>query len=360
MSLGGSSRAPFWLALTMSLVALAACGKSGGGAQPQREQPPALVEVAPVREGTLRDEWTFLGDVRAQNRAELAAGASGAVTTVRVREGDRVAAGDLLLEVDPALALARVEVAAAAEALAAEQLEQARRDVQRVERIGAGLLAEAEIERARSLVKTQAAQLEMRRASAAEARAEYARHRIKAPFAGVVAGRRVDPGAWVSPGQPVLELVSLGDVEVLVSASADIVGAVKEKDEATLHGREDVPAEVVGIVPALDPVARTVRVRLRPREVPAWLLAGSAVRVTFAINLSGRGVVVPRDALVTGPVDTKVMRVEKGTAQPIDVIVVATAAADALVVGDRLLVGDQVVVRGNERVRPGQPVRTME
>jgi multidrug efflux pump subunit AcrA (membrane-fusion protein) len=113
-------------------------------------------------------------------------------------------------------------------------------------------------------------------------------------------------------------------------------------------------------VRALDPTTRTAKLRLVPEEVPPWLMAGSSVEVAFAIERDGEGVVVPRDALVLGAVDTRVFEVVDGQAQPIVVEVVATANEEALVVGSGLEVGDQVVIRGNERLRPGQAVRITE
>jgi hypothetical protein len=66
---------------------------------------------------------------------------------------------------------------------------------------------------------------------------------------------------------------------------------------------------------------------------------------------------VPRDALLLDPDQARVLRVDDGVATAVPVEIVATADAAALVQGEGLSVGDAVVTRGNERVRPGQPVR---
>ncbi|MEM6730375.1 MAG: biotin/lipoyl-binding protein, partial [Myxococcota bacterium] len=75
-------------------------------AKSKGERPPALVSVATIADETIRQAWSYLGEVRAGARAEVAAGADGAVTRVTVREGDAIRQGQLLLEVDPALAAA--------------------------------------------------------------------------------------------------------------------------------------------------------------------------------------------------------------------------------------------------------------
>ena len=65
---------------------------------------------------------------------------------------------------------------------------------------------------------------------------------------------------------------------------------------------------------------------------------------------------MPRDALVYGAVDVRVVVARDSTATPVTVEVIATADAEALVRGEGLTAGDAVVVLGNERLRPGQAI----
>lgn len=330
-------------------------------AQPAKERGPraALVEVAKVAGGSMTDRWRFLGDVRADSRASLAAGAQGAVTQVRVNVGDHVQKGHLLVEVDSALARAQLAVAEANFARGKEAHAQAVRERERLDGLKKNVVAEVELERARSKVLELASELRSLEAVIAEARASLELHRVRAPFDGVVAVRSVDLGDWVRPGDPVLEMVSTGNVEVLVDASGDLLGYVKAGDEATIVGAKRIGARVAGVVPALDPKNRTVRIRLVPSEEGA-LLPGAEVGVEFSVDLSDRGVIVPQDALVIAPTETKVVKVDDGKARLIPVEIVARSGANALVSAEELSVGDQVVVRGNERLRPGQPLRVRE
>lgn len=330
-------------------------------AQPAQDKGPraALVEVAEVKGGSMTDRWRFLGDVHADSRASLAAGAQGAVTHVRANVGDRVKKGLVLVEVDSALARAQLAVAEANFARGKEAHAQAKRERERLEGLKKNVVAEVELERARSRVLELASELRSLEAAIAQARATLDLHRVRAPFEGVVAVRTVDLGDWVRPGDPVLEMVSTGDVEILVDASGDLLGYVKQGDEATIVGARKLAAEVAGVVPALDPKNRTVRIRLVPKEEGA-LLPGAEVGVEFSVDLSDRGVIVPQDALVIAPTETKVVKVEEGKAKLIPVEVVARSGANALVSGEGLAAGDQVVVRGNERLRPDQAVKVTE
>jgi RND family efflux transporter MFP subunit len=354
-----SRRATSWACALAALGGLGGCEVAKSEAT-ERAAPPAAspVVVAEVREGRLTDEWVFLGEVQPLAAAELAAGADGEVKRVEVRVGDRVEAGRLLLELDKSLVQARVAAARASQVEGAEELAQAQRDRERAERLGEAVLPQAEIERDVSRAQTLDARTKRLHATAREAKAQLGRHRVVAPFEGVIAARHVDPGDWVAPGDRVLELVDDTRVEIIVAGSAELVRRVTPGSQAVVRSEgSTVAAEIAGVVRALDPTTRTAKLRLVPAEVPPWLMAGASVEVAFAIERDGEGVVVPRDALVLGAMDTRVFEVVEDAVQPVVVRVLATANDDALVVGEGLSPGKRVVVRGNERLRPGQTVR---
>jgi membrane fusion protein (multidrug efflux system) len=324
--------------------------------------PPARVWIDAVRDGSIEAQWSFLGDVDALQYAELAAGASGEVRQVTVRVGDRVERGQLLVEVDPSLAAARVRAAAASKEAAAAQLERARRDAERLSTAGPDIAAAAEIEQATQESKRAAAERQRVKAAEAEARAQLGRHRVRAPFDGVVASRNVDPGDWVDPGVPVLELVDDRGVEVLASVPLEVSRYLTAGDKAELLlGPEKTNATIVGIVPALDSESRTIRVRIAPDENTTWLLPGAAVEVVLTIERSEPGaLVVPRDAVVYGIAKTQVVKSVDGKAEPVEVEVLASSRDEVLVRSEALQAGDAVVTRGNERVFPGQPLVVLE
>lgn len=317
---------------------------------------PASVEVARVREGQLSDTWSILGEVRALERAELAAGAAGAIQLVSSREGDAVTEGSLVVEVDSGLALAELATAKAEEHRLGAELAQAKRTLARVGRVVDGVMAANEVEQLDTRVKALEAQVEGAEANARLAQAKLNRHRIRAPFAGVVSKRHVDPGDWVNPGTPVLDLVRADTVEIRVDAPLELAQRVHVGDTVNLV--DGAFGKVVGVVPALDPISRTSVIRVAPTGQIAGLLPGSSMSIDFNVQMSG-GVVVPRDALVPGPSETRVFRVVDGTAQVIVVRTLATTAEEVLVEAEGLAPGDMLVVRGNERLRPDQPVQVL-
>ena len=157
-------RLPACLLLALSAAVLGCEGEAPAKSGPNGP-PPARVWVDTVRDGSIQAEWSFLGDVSALQHARLAAGASGEVRRVLVRVGDRVKQGDLLVEIDPSLASARVRAASASKEAGAAEYERADRDAERLSTAGPDIAAAAEIEQATS--ERKRAEAERRRAKAA-------------------------------------------------------------------------------------------------------------------------------------------------------------------------------------------------
>ncbi|MFT6158467.1 MAG: RND family efflux transporter MFP subunit, partial [Myxococcota bacterium] len=180
------------------LIFLFIVGCSAPDEAPSPGPPPAAVIVAPVREGQLSEDWTLPAEVRALERAELASGALGAVVRVTAREGDAVAAGVVLVEVDSRLAAAELSAARAEARRLQADLAQAERTLARLMRVDAGVLAASEIEQAEALITALRAATDGASAQAQVAEAQLARHRVTSPFSGIVAERHVDTGDWVT------------------------------------------------------------------------------------------------------------------------------------------------------------------
>lgn len=345
-------------ALALAALAFAGCSDAAADGERRPEPPPPLVEVAPVRTGAVSITRTYLGQVRSLARAELGAGAAGEVREVTVREGDRVEAGALLVVLDERLARAQLGAARAASEATAAELAQAQRDAERLGRAGERVVAGVEIERASARAESLASTRRNQGALAARARAELARHRVVAPFAGVITRRLVDPGDWVVPGATVLELVADDALEVLVRVEPALLDAVEVGHRVTLRApARSVEGEVRAVVPALDPITRTAQLRVAPLEPSSGLRAGGAVDVVLAFARAGEGVLVPRDALVVGAVGARVVKVVDERAVPVSVEILDRGVLDVRVRGEGLAEGDLVAVRGNDRLRPEQPVR---
>ena len=126
------------------------------------------------------------------------------------------------------------------------------------------------------------------------------------------------------------------------------------------------------VVPQADLLSRSFPVKVlldnRLRDGSPVLRGGMLARAWLPVGLVGEALVVPKDAVVLGgptPIVFAVQSVARaqtdgsvgmGTVQPVPVRLGAAVGGAVAIEGD-LTVGSLVVIRGNERLRPGMPVR---
>lgn len=347
----------FFISLSVPVAALA---RDTGGAP---------VAVAKAREADIAEIIQLSGTVTALDDARLSVSTSGLVVALQVDAGDRVERGQGLLQLDEELARHQYDSAQAAAVRAQRALEDARRRHEEA-RILAPQRSIAE-----SVVKDLAAEVAEDEAALAQALADAGyrkgvleRHRLLAPFTGVISERSVELGEWVSPGEPVLRLVSTERLRLDFQAPEDYLGQilVGAPVEYTLGADRDhfYHGTVVAAVPVTDRVARTFLLRVEPEIQAVAMRPGMSAQGRVKINAGRKGVAVPRDAVLRygdGRVVVWVVQEEAGRQVARERIVRPGLNFDGLVeVQGGLAAGELVVVKGNEALRNGQAVTVME
>lgn len=267
-------------------LATAACGADEPGRLP-REDRPADVTVSRAHRAPGME--TYPASVESKRTADIATRMSGTVKRVAVDVGSRVAAGDVLIALDATDVQARVEAATAG----AELAERAFRRVEVLARDGAA--SQQELDQATAALRSA-------RAALAEARAQEAYAVVRAPFAGVVTRRSVDPGDLAAPGRPLLTLVDPAALKVVSDVPANRAGHVRVGDVVRVRvpGLDGLPLEarVSRVAPALGPGSRTFRVEaeVHPAE-DAGVLPGIYARLEVPTPGEGSRW-IPEDAVV--------------------------------------------------------------
>jgi RND family efflux transporter MFP subunit len=277
---------------------LAGCGQAAAppAAPPAGWALPAGARVATAQAATAAAAtYAAVGTVEARTAATLAAQASGTVRVVRVSPGQRVRAGEALVELATpeaaqALAAAQAELAAAGAALqaarqqaqaAAAQARLAQATYARYQALRReNSVSPHEFDQAqaaeRSAVATAQAAREAVRGAAARAAAARARRSqaeiqagysvVRAPFAAVVTAKLVHPGDLATPGAPLLGLEASGGWQLAVSAPDSVLSGLRLGAAAAvrldaLPGRA-LSGRIREIAPASDPGARAAVVKL--------------------------------------------------------------------------------------------------
>jgi RND family efflux transporter MFP subunit len=277
-------------------VVLASCG---GEAEPpsRRTAEPTTVGTITVAETTITATFEAAGVAEPIERATLSTRLMGSVTQVLVKEGDRVARGQLLARVDARdVEAKRTQVdagIAAAEAVYQDALTQAERFRALYADSAATRYQLDQVET--GLARAEAA-LRTARASREELDAVGAYSEIRSPFAGIVTRRHVDPGAFAAPGAPVVEVQDASRLRVSVTVPPRIAGALKRGQSivAAVEG-QTVRATIEGVVPA--PTGAVYTVNAMVANADHRFLPGSAATLNVPEG-QRQAILIPAGALV--------------------------------------------------------------
>lgn len=332
--------------LLLLALSLGACGRPQADAAPPPAEKTAAVRTVELQPERVEEVANLPADLLPNRRAVLAAEVPGVVETLRFESGQAVARGQLLVAVD---IRALEQAVAEAQALA----RQAEAQYVRAE----NLFARRSITKQQMLDATT--NRDVARARLASAELELDKSRVRAPWAGRIAARRVEVGDYVVPGQPVAELVDISRLKVRAPARAAdapflAVGAPVTIRVDAFPG-ETFPGHVARIDAELDPESRTLTLEVEIANPGERLRPGLPARLELTKQTLERAFVVPLAALVDfeeGKV-VYVVRDERAERRPVRL---GPAIGDRIVVEDGLVPGDRLVVEGQTQVSDGQRV----
>jgi RND family efflux transporter MFP subunit len=305
---------------------------------------------------------------------------------VRVRAGDKVAAGQVLVVLDDRDAAARAAqadagVTAAEQALAAARADQAAaaaeqklaaawhtrisalrtRDSATAQELDDAearvAAANAAVEAARARLEGATAQVAAARAGSGAASVVRSFSSITAPFAGIVTERLADPGDLASPGVPLLRLDAVGTPRVEARVDESRIPFVRVGDEVEVivdHGEAPAVTGVVSeIARAVDPSARAFTVKV---SLPAGHTAttGTFARIRFR-GAARRALVVPAAAVRRQGQVTSVFVVRDDVAR-LRLVQLGSLGPDGAEVVAGLDAGERVVIDPPAALTDGAPV----
>lgn len=306
------------------------------------------VETHRAVRGDLVQTVVASGRITTPQRVAVGAVITGRVMRIPVSEGQSVKRGDVLIELDDnderaAAAQARAAVAQGEAKVrqlrevglpAAEQnliqaqanLTQARRQFERTKELKAkGFVSHAALDDAQRNLdvaesQLRAARLQVQsnspagsefalaltalaqaRASLGLAQARLDQTVIRAPEAGTLIARAVEPGNVVQPGKELMALAPAGETQVVVQIDeknlAQLKLGQKALGSADAYPRERFAAELAYINPGIDALRGSVEVKLRIPNPPDYLRQDMTVSVDIEVARSRGTVVVPADAV---------------------------------------------------------------
>jgi HlyD family secretion protein len=385
---------PWWLAIVLAAAAVAAVLLWRGRS--------TQVEVVTLRAAPLVQSVVVAGRVASESRVYLGSTITGRVREVRVREGAKVRAGDLLVQIDDAelaSALRQADAAlASAQArmssqtklagpLSEQQLMQARANAEAAEReherseslfaqgfIGQSRLDEArraaavarsqrDAAQAQAQANMQGSEMEQARTRIVEAQAarevarvRLAQTRVVAPADGTVLLRTAEPGQIVQPGARLVEMSLAGPTQLVAQVDEKFLSQLAPGQTASVaadaFASQRFAARVASIAPGIDALRGSVEVKFALDAVPPFLRNDMTLSIEVVTARRDKALALPPEAL-RGAASVRV--VEDGRAVE-RAVRIGLRTLEALEVVEGLREGEVVIVGGavtaGARVRP--------
>ena len=344
----------FFLSAMILFAALTAGCKGNTEKEAAKRPEVAGVATTAVSLSTVDDVYEATGTVRSDNTSTVASRAMGVVTSLLVREGDTVKAGQVLLVIDDRDAASRVRAANMAVESAKQNKSLAESTWRRYKNMfDEKALSRQEMEQIETQKKVAEAEYERTVAMAQEAKTYLSFTRITAPVPGRVTQKHIDAGSMVSPGVPLLVIEGGGGSYIEASVDAGLgdkvkTGLVVEAVVETLN--EPITGTIREVFPSVDPLSRTFMIKVGLKD--ARPRSGLFARVRIPVG-KREAILVPNQAIVRKGQLTGVYVVDSQGTVIYRLIRTGNTSARGTEILSGLTVNDRIIISGTERVTDG-------
>lgn len=315
--------------------------KSAGG----RQTP---VKVATVSEQSFPITIEALGTAKANESVTITAQQTDLVTRVMFDDGEKVKAGQLLVQLNDDEEKARIVELEA-------NIDEAKRQYARVQNLAQTRAASEQIlDEQQARVKGLEAQLDV-------ARAQLNNLQIRAPFAGLLGIRSVSKGSLVQPGNAITTLDDISIIKVDFSVAegqlASLSTGQRVMARSVAYPGEVFEGKISTVDSRIDPVSRSVLVRAVIDNESEKLRPGMLLQITLEKRVL-ETLVIPEKALV--PVQDKqyVFVVNNGVVDQREVTIGERKPGIVQIV-EGLTAGERIVTEGTLRVQQDSKVRVL-
>jgi len=344
------------------LPILASCGGgTQGAAPPPGAKPRGLnVRVAPVAVQDVVYEIKAPGTLEAEELVQITAEVEGAVKDVRFHEGDRVDRGTVLFRIDPERYGLELRRAEANYQRAVADARRAVSDLSRREQLAAEqLVAAEELNRAKQEAERLEADAQSAKAARDIAAQNVARSNVRPPQAGVINTRTVETGKFVKTGDVLATLVDVSRLRLRFKVSEAESLRARTAQTVQFHisslGPREFQATIYHVGDLADPATRQVEIMAWVKN-PGELKPGFFAEVTLASETRHGALVVPEGAVQASEKGFVTYAVEGGKARLHPVEIGLRTGTGLVEIRSGVKAGDVVVVEGSDRLTDGLPV----
>ncbi|MEE4203628.1 MAG: efflux RND transporter periplasmic adaptor subunit [Halieaceae bacterium] len=344
-----------------------------GCAEEEAAKAPPQVVVQPVFTQQYRPKFTFVGRLEARDDVRITARVTGYIEEIAFREGENVAAGDLLYRLDDSELKATLAGARASLASAKAAYANAERNFRRgQELLPQGAISQAEMDSLQSKMLDAEAGVSSAEAKVASAEANLGFATIQAPISGRIARSMQSVGDLVGPQSgPLTTLVSIDPIEALFSIS-EATYIAKSRDAATEAGglpKIEVNLSLsdgseypeTGLIDyfgnRVDIDTGTIEGRAVIPNPDGLLVPGQYVNVTLMNPVEIPAVFAPQSAVQVDQQGSFLLSVDSSGVVARHNVELGERVGDYVLVKQGVDAGTQVITRGLQMVRPGLQVQ---
>lgn len=373
--------------LAASMALCAGCGSQTSDDGEEQTAAGTAVEVAEVTKGAMSTEYSVNGKVVADNEVQVFPMLAGQVLTLSVSEGDKVAKGQTLLNVDTSSVTSTMSSlresynatkTATEKAIENAQIgvEQAQLAVENTEALlEAGAAAEQDLTKAKQGLAQaqagvqqaraqQAASLAQIQASMDQINKQASYGTVTAPCAGTVTAVNVVQGGMASSAQPAVVIAEDSRVKINASVSEDVFAGLHTGDSAGVQisvlSDEVKSAKIVSLPAAANQQTNLydVSVSVPSGTEPA---IGAFATVIFYTDRRENTLSVPTECVLTGNDNERYLFTvdESGTTAARVTVETGLVGKTNTEITSGLNEGDRVVVKGQSYLSDGSAVRVV-
>lgn len=357
--------------IALAFIALAAaCKKPAAKATAQAETfGAAPVKVFKVVRAKITEKITYTGTLEAWTKINITPEVGGKIAVIHVQEGDRVAKGQLLAELETQSIRLQLKQAEAGVAVAEASYADALRNKERMDRlIKENAVSEMQREKIQLAFDAAAAQLEQARAGLNLAQHALDVSLMRAPFAGVIASKNAEVGDVINPmmggfgggAGGVLTLMDYSKIKIAVAVSSEDIGRIRKGQAAILRVGAFPGREFRGLVRVVnltaDPQNKKFGVEAVFDNPGGDLRPGTFGDVVFEVQSHENALVVPQKAVLE---NSYVFVIENGKAVK-KTVALGIQNTTMIEILSGLAEGAPVVVEGNFGLEEGAAVQILE
>jgi RND family efflux transporter MFP subunit len=327
---------------------------------PARSIQVAAENLVRVEAGELIAGPLLSGEIQPAHSATVRAEVGGEIEALRIEEGQRVQHRETLGRIEARILEDLRRSAQSAVRSAEASLELARVELWRNEElVAAGAIARRSLDQARANVAAADSQLANARANLANLEEQLGDAILRAPLTGLVSRRFASSGDVVTAGAELFTVIDPSSMRLEGAVPSSYVSELRpgHRVQFTISGYDDpVEGRIERITPEADPATRQVTVFVTIPNRSMRLVAGLFAEGRVVLK-SGKGLIVPINAVSTENGDSWVMRVRDGRAERVKVTIgLSDPLTERVLLQSGVAPGDVLLRGAAQAITPGSPV----